>query len=122
MTDDEQQIGIQDKRQIDRWHLVYYLRVFESGSPSIFGHLVDLSERGLMLLCYNPVEVHRVFKLRMSQPNRMKDHEEIIFPATSKWCKNDADTEFYLAGFQLDAVEPALRQLITSLIRDFSQN
>ncbi len=122
MDNAEQQIGKKGKRQVDRKHIVYYLRVFESGSRTIFGHLVDISERGIMLIGDNPVEVNKTFNLRMSLPNRMKGHEEINFSAISKWCKNDTDPHLYLAGFQFEALEPPFMRLITILLRDFSQN
>lgn len=122
MDNAEQHIGSKDKRQVDRRHIVYYLRVFDSNSHSIFGHLVDISEQGIMLLCDDPVEVNKTFSLRMSLPNRMKDQEEIVFSASSKWCIRDADPDSYLAGFQFAALEPAFKRLVANLMKDFSQN
>lgn len=122
MADVKREKGIKDKRQSDRWHLVYYLRVFDGMNRKILGHLVDISEKGIMLFCDNPIEVNKSYSLRMSLPNRMKDHDEIIFPAISRWCKSDTDPNFYLAGFQLEGLEPAFSSLIATLIRDFSQN
>ncbi len=122
MAADKQQTGIKDKRQVDRWHLVYYLRVFDGMNRQILGHLVDISEKGIMLICDNPVAVNKIYHLRMSLPNRMKDHDEMIFPAISRWCKSDTDPNFYLVGFQLEDLDPAFRNLIATLIRDFSQN
>lgn len=110
-----------DKRNVDRWHLVYYLRVFDGTNAKILGHLVDISEKGCMLICDDPVEVDKNFSLRMSLPSRMKDHYEVIVPAISRWCKSDTDPNFYLAGFQLDELEPDIRNLIAILLKDFSQ-
>jgi hypothetical protein len=122
MTDVEQEMGMKDKRQVYRWHLVFYLRVFDGMNQKILGHLVDISQKGIMLICDNPVAVDKAYNLRMCLPNQMKDRDEIIFPAISKWCKNDTDPNFYLAGFQLDDLEPAISNLIATLIKDFSQN
>lgn len=121
MAEDDQQTSIKDKRQADRRHLVYYLRVFDGMGREILGHLVDISDKGVLLICDNPVAEQKTFHLRMSLPNRMKDHDEIIFPATCKWCKSDTDPNFYLAGFQFEDLEPAFSQLIARLIKDFSQ-
>jgi hypothetical protein len=121
MTDGEQYDTIKNKRQADRWYLVFYLRVFDGMSSKILGHLIDISERGIMLICDNPVEVHEDYRLRMRLPNQMKERDEIIFSATSRWCKSDANPDFYLVGFQIYDLEPATRDLINTLIRDFAQ-
>jgi len=111
-----------DKRQAERWYLVFYLRVFDGMSRKILGHLIDISEKGLMLICDNPVEVNEDYRLRMRLPNQMKDSDEIIFSATSRWCKNDDNPDFFLVGFQIYDLEPATRDLIKNLINDFSYN
>lgn len=111
-----------DLRQVSRKYLVFYLRVFDGMSSKILGHLVDISEKGIMLVGDNPIPVGEDYRLRMRLPTQMKDHTEIIFTATSRWCKNDANPDFYLVGFQINELEPSARELIGSLIKDFSYN
>jgi c-di-GMP-binding flagellar brake protein YcgR len=120
MTDSKANNDRKKLRQADRWYLVYYLRVFDGMSRNILGHLVDISEKGLMLICENPVEVHGDYRLRMRLPNQMKDRDEIIFSATSRWCKKDANPDFYLVGFEMHDLAPKIREIIVSLIQDFS--
>jgi c-di-GMP-binding flagellar brake protein YcgR len=120
MTDSKANNDRKKLRQADRWYLVYYLRVFDGMSRNILGHLVDISEKGLMLICENPVEVHGDYRLRMRLPNQMKDRDEIIFSATSRWCKKDANPDFYLVGFEMHDLAPKIREIIVSLITDFS--
>ncbi len=109
-------------RQVDRWYLVYYLRVFDGMSRKILGHLVDISEQGIMLICENPVEANEDYRLRMRLPSQMRDREEIIFSATSRWCKSDVNPDFYLVGFQIHDLAPAIKEIIVRLIKDFSYN
>lgn len=120
MTDSKANNDGKKLRQVDRWYLVYYLRVFDGMSRNILGHLVDISEKGLMLICENPVEVHGDYRLRMRLPNQMKDRDEILFSATSRWCKKDANPDFYLVGFEMHDLAPKIREIIVSLIQDFS--
>ena len=120
MTDSKANNDRKKLRQADRWYLVYYLRVFDGMSRNILGHLVDISEKGLMLICENPVEVHGDYRLCMRLPNQMKDRDEIIFSATSRWCKKDANPDFYLVGFEMHDLAPKIREIIVSLITDFS--
>lgn len=110
----------QDLRQVNRKYLVFYLRVFDGMSSKILGHLVDISEKGIMLVGDNPIPVGEDYRLRMRLPTHMKDQSEIIFTATSRWCKSDANPDFFIAGFQIHELEPAARELIGSLIKDFS--
>jgi c-di-GMP-binding flagellar brake protein YcgR len=107
-------------RQAERWHLVYYLRVFDGMSRNILGHLIDISEKGLMIICESPVEVHGDYQLRMRLPSQMKDRDEIIFSTTSRWCRKDVNPDFYLVGFEIHDLAPKLRQIIGTLISDFS--
>lgn len=106
-------------RRVDRRYLVFYLRVFDGLSSNILGHLVDISEKGIMLISDVPFEVNENYRLRMRLPTEMKDRNEIVFAATSRWCKSDSNPDFYRAGFQLHDLEPYAKKLITSLIRDF---
>jgi c-di-GMP-binding flagellar brake protein YcgR len=119
MADSEVNNEKKKLRQADRWYLVYYLRVFDGMSRNILGHLVDISEKGLMLIGENPVEVNGDYQLRMCLPSQMKDRDEIIFSATSRWCKKDANPDFYLVGFEMHDLAPKIREIIVSLIRDF---
>jgi len=119
MTDSKANNDRKKLRQADRWYLVYYLRVFDGMSRNILGHLVDISEKGLMLICENPVEVHGDYRLRMRLPNQMKDRDEILFSATSRWCKKDANPDFYLVGFEMHDLAPKIREIIVSLIQEF---
>jgi len=109
-------------REAIRWYPVFYLRIYNADSNKILGHLVDISEKGLMLICDGVVPINEEYQLRMRLPAQMKDRREILFRATSRWCKADANPDFFLAGFHLPLLELATRELILALIRDFSYN
>jgi hypothetical protein len=112
----------QEMREVIRWYPVFYLRIYNADSNKILGHLVDISEKGLMLICDGVVPINKEYQLRMRLPAQMKDRREILFRATSRWCKADANPDFFLAGFHLRVLESATRELILALIRDFSYN
>ncbi|MCP4339778.1 MAG: PilZ domain-containing protein [Desulfobulbaceae bacterium] len=122
MIDGGQDHKWKEKRQADRWYLVFYLRVFDGMSRKILGHLIDISEKGIMLICDDPVEVNEDYRLRMRLPNQMKERDEIIFSATSRWCKSDVNPDFFLVGFQIYDLDPTTTDLINNLIKDFSYN
>ena len=108
-----------DKRKSSRKYLVFYLRVFDGMSSKILGHLVDISERGIMLICDAPIQVNEDYRLRMRLPTSLKDRQEVIFTATSRWCRVDSNPDFHLAGFQMHDLEDQTKRLIATLISDF---
>jgi hypothetical protein len=109
----------EELRQVDRRYLVFYLRVFDGMSSKILGHLVDLSENGLQVIGDSPVEINENYRLRMRLPTLMKDRDEIVFNATSRWCKTDSNPDFFISGFQMHDLPVQKTELIKNLIRDF---
>jgi hypothetical protein len=109
----------EELRQVDRRYLVFYLRVFDGMSSKILGHLVDISENGLQVIGDSPVEINLNYRLRMRLPTLMKDRNEIVFSATSRWCKVDSNPDFYVSGFQMHDLPLQKTELIKNLIRDF---
>jgi len=108
-----------DRRKLKRRHLIYYLRVFEQGTNKLVGHLVDLTQEGIMLISENPIEVNKVHHLRMILPSRMGGNEEWLFDAESRWCKKDINPDFYDTGFKLLNLEPKGLEIISNLIQGF---
>jgi hypothetical protein len=112
----------QELREVNRRYLVFYLRIYDGLTARILGHLVDLSEKGMLLISDNPIPVNEEYRLRMRLPTQIKEQNEIVFAATSRWCKSDANPDFYLAGFQMHNLDASAGELIATLLRDFSYN
>jgi hypothetical protein len=117
--DDQPEGMVRDKRQVERKYLVFYLRVFDGLGSKVIGHLVNISSNGIMLLSDFPIPVNEEYKLRMRLPHELVEHAEIIFNATSRWCRNDTNPDFYVTGFQLYEITPALKNIILCLIDEF---
>ena len=111
-----------EMRKVERRHLVFYLRVFDGGSSKVLGHIVDISAQGVMLVSDKPVPVDVHYQLRMRLPSEVADREEIVFAATSRWCKKDVNPDFFIIGFEMDELDPEIEKYIISLIEDFSYN
>jgi len=108
-----------EKRQIERRHLIYYLRIFDGISSRIIGHAVDISQQGMMLISEEPVAVHEDYRLRMCFPGVAYEQEELIFDAVCRWCRRDDNPSFYVAGFQIQNLLPDETRFIQSLIDEF---
>jgi c-di-GMP-binding flagellar brake protein YcgR len=108
-----------DRRTLHRRHLIYYLKVFEKKTDTLLGHLVDITEEGLMIVSENCVEEDKVFKLKMLLPREIEDKEEIEFDARSMWCHKDVNPSLYGVGFKFEYVDTLSRQIIFELIHEF---
>lgn len=108
-----------EMRKVERKYIVFYLRVFDGVSSKVLGHLVDISEKGIMMISDTPIEVNETFRLRMSLPAQMKDASEVLFTATSRWCKQDENPDFYLSGFFLHDLDIETERVIRLLLNDF---
>ncbi len=109
-----------EKRQRRRWELVFYLRVFDQSDGSLLGHVVDISESGLMLLSEAPIDIEKDYNLALEMPaTDSEDREKISFKARSLWKSSDANPDLYDTGFSL--INPdknsisAIRTLIDEL-------
>lgn len=111
-----------DMREVERRHLVFYLRVFDGMSSKVIGHIVDISAQGLMLISDSAVPVNENYRLRMRLPAEIADKDEIIINATSRWCKQDVNPDFFITGFQIFDLTPEIEKYILCLIDDFSFN
>ncbi len=109
-----------NRRQVDRRYLVFYLRVFDGMSSNIIGHVVNISSKGVMLLSDAPTPINQEYRLRMRLPSEIVDSGEVIFNATSRWCKQDHNPDFYLTGFQVEELSAEVKDNIFRLIDDFS--
>ncbi len=111
--------GHAEKRQLKRRHLIYYLRVFDGLSSRVVGHVVDITHKGLMLISDEPIAVHEEYRLRMRFPGVASRQEELIFDASCRWCRQDENPAFYVAGFQIRDLLPEETKFIQSLIDEF---
>ncbi len=119
MTDTSHFFSV-EKRQRRRWELVFYLRVFDQSDRSLMGHVVDISEDGLMLLSEAPIELNRDFDLILEMPTSdKKSRKKISLKAHSLWKSSDANPDLIDTGFRLvnpekDSID-AIKILINEL-------
>ncbi len=109
-----------NRRQVDRKYLVFYLRVFDGMSSNVIGNVVNISSKGIMLLSDISIPVNEDYRLRMRLPSEIVERGEVMFTATSRWCKQDVNPDFYLTGFQIHELSAEIKNNILCLIDDFS--
>lgn len=92
---------MQDRRKLKRRHIIYYLLVFDHDTHVLLGHLVDVTTEGMLLISPQALETGRIYTLRMQLPYEISGKKEMVFRARSKWCRKDANPDFYDTGFEL---------------------
>lgn len=104
-----------EQRKEPRTHLLYYLRVFDRDTDTLFGHVVDLSPNGMLITSHRPPENNRTYHLAVEDVGVMDHLGTVSLEAECRWCKPDEDVELYDAGFSL--VKPS--RDVQSLIADY---
>ena len=119
MTDKKHMFAI-EKRLRRRWELVFFLRIFDNSDGSLLGHVVDISEDGLMLLSEIPIELNKDFDLSLEMPvsGSNDSHQKISFKAHSIWQSSDVNPDLMDTGFQLVDPDKASIEAIKVLIEE----
>ena len=107
-----------EQRILNRHHLIYYLRVYDSTSNRVLGHVVDISPRGVMLIADEPLAAEQGFHLRMRFPGMSSSRDELMFEAVCRWCRPDENPAFYLAGFEIQNLSPEEANFIQGMINE----
>lgn len=109
----------QERRTLKRWHLIFYLRVFDEESAAVLGHIVDISENGMMLLSDNPIPVSKDFRLWVDVPKETGPRQRIRLEARSLWSHHDINPDFHDTGFYIKDPLPKIIDQLTQLIEEF---
>jgi len=93
--------GVNGRRTIRRRHLIYYLRVWNTDTKKLLGHVVDITTEGLMLVSDKPIELNKNFNLEVQWQGNDGEVNRICFEAESRWEDRDVNASFYDTGFKI---------------------
>lgn len=111
--------GATERRALKRWHLIFYLRVFNQDTEELLGHIIDISESGMMLVSDAPIPVHQEFHVWIDVPEEVGPRQRIHLQAYSLWSRNDINPDFYDTGFRLTNTTSRAMYHIETLIESF---
>jgi hypothetical protein len=96
-----------ERRKLDRNDFSFYMRLIDSETQELVGHLTDISSGGFKLDSQNPIPENKDFRFRMDLTGEVATKPSMEFVARSKWCKVDPlDPLSYNVGFQLIRISP----------------
>jgi hypothetical protein len=108
-----------EKRKVKRRFLLYYMRVFESATRKQIGNLVDITPKGIMVVCDKPISDNLFMKLRLELSNEVAEKPWMEFVAISKWCKPDVNPSMYSVGFEILEIDKENAKIIDRIINEF---
>jgi len=98
---------MKERRSLKRWHLVYYLRIFDQETESLVGHVMDITTSGVKVVSEWPVPTGKRFQLWMEIPRETGEPHKVSFAAESLWSNEDDNPEFFNTGLRL--IDPSER-------------
>ena len=108
-----------NKRQIKRWYLVMYLRVFDEDTGELLGHIVDINKEGLRLVSDKPIPLDRTYRLSVDVPKEDAPRQRIHLEAESLWSGRDVNPDFYATGLRIQNVSTQALLQLQLLIEEF---
>ena len=118
MTREHSPDDASNKRKLKRRYLVYYLRVFDRKTGEVLGHLVDITEGGVMLMREGPLETGVMHSMRLRWRSASGRLQIIDFDGECRWCRPDINPDFYDAGFSIAPKDEETLRTIRQLIGD----
>lgn len=106
-----------ERRKAQRRHLLYYGRVYDEDIRKQIGYLVDITEKGLMLLSEEAISVGQIRKLKLEITDDVDERPYLTFSAKSVWCEPDISPDHYTTGFEILELKPSDAQIINNIVR-----
>jgi len=78
-----------------------YYHVYNRTTNELVGRVVNMSERGIMLISEEPIEAFKMLKCKMELPEEILESKLLNFDAESKWCRKNETIDCYETGFQI---------------------
>lgn len=108
-----------EKRKAHRSNLYYYLKVCVRETNTPFGHLVDITPEGIMIVSEKPIPTGTVYDLQMEFPKEILGEKRLDFSARSMWCRKDMNPDYFDTGFQFLDVPLDKVLLIKKLVMEY---
>ncbi len=108
-----------EQRQIKRWYLVLYLRVYNQDDQALLGHIVDINKQGMRLVSDHPIPVNQIFRLWVDVPRKGGSRQRIPLEAESLWGGQDINPDFYDTGFRIQNIDMQTLLQMQLLIDEF---
>lgn len=109
-----------ERRNLRRRHLRYYLHVHDRGTGEFVGRLADITVGGVMLVTEDELIIGNRYELRIDFRNVLVGKRHLLLSARCVWCEKDTINPAYFAsGFELDDLSAEDSEVIKALIVEY---
>ena len=110
-----------ERRKTKRRNISYYLRIVDTGTNQIIGHLADITLQGLKVDSQKEIPVPKEYRLRIYTTADVSDRDYIEFVACTRWCHIDPlEPGLFVIGFELIKIEPHDKEIIQHIVDKYS--
>ena len=95
------------------------LVIYNRNTNEIFGHLIDISLGGIMILCDTPIEKNKIYQLRMNFSLILNSNKNIDFDAENVRIWDNFGMELYFSGFKFVKIDSEDLDIINQLIEKY---
>ncbi len=99
--------------------LVFYLQVFDTGHDQVLGHLVDIDNDSMRLICERPIPTGRAYAAEINWPRSGHGTKTIRVRAECCWCRKHSQRALHVAQFRLVQLSTDERESIEHVTQDF---
>jgi hypothetical protein len=110
---------MKEKRKTKRRFLLYYMRIYDTATRQQIGNLVDITDKGVMIVGDRPIPLEHTSHLRMELSNEVSEKPFMEFLARSKWCIPDVTPNMYNTGFEILELAPEDAEIIHNINEQF---
>jgi len=109
-----------ERRQIERKDFSYYMRLIDTQTEELVGHLVDVSTGGFKLDSPKPLPLEKDYRLHLDLTSEVASKPFMVFRARSKWCQSDPlDPFVYNVGFQITEITPSDMEIFNRIVEKY---
>ena len=108
-----------EKRQLERIPLIYYLGVFDRNTDDLIGYLADITSEGALIMCEKPIKTGSSHELKIESYSLTQASKDIEFDARCMWTAECTTLNFYNCGVQFQRIEQEILEEIKVLVDKF---
>jgi hypothetical protein len=101
----------------DRYHAEHFVGIYGTETGGLIGCLLDLSVKGMRLICQDEIIVNELHKLTIDIPRCVSKIGRIKVKAICVWCSKE--DQHYSAGFKFEDIDPKSIKAIENLLHEW---
>jgi len=107
------------RRSEKRRNLIYYLEVYDNESDELSGHVVDITNGGVLIISESLLELNKIFSLKIILPFSINEVDAIIFDAECVHCAVSQNKSHFDVGFKYMSLDEPFLAIINILIQEY---